>query len=158
MRAGKQINLDDPINHEIEIDTGLGCIIPETYLGDVHERLVLYKRIANAKDNDELKDLQIEMIDRFGLLPDSTKNLFATTRLKLFSEKIGIEKISLYDDKAHLTFADKTTVEPIKIINLIQQKPQVYQLKGQNQLIYKESMPEDIRRIEQVSDLLSKLV
>ena len=98
------------------------------------------------------------MIDRFGLLPDSTKNLFATTRLKLFSEKIGIEKISLYDDKAHLTFADKTTVEPIKIINLIQQKPQVYQLKGQNQLIYKENMPEDIRRIEQVSDLLSKLV
>jgi len=158
MRAGKQINLDDPINHEIEIDTGLGCIIPETYLGDVHERLVLYKRIANAKDNDELKDLQIEMIDRFGLLPDSTKNLFATTRLKLFSEKIGIDKISLYDDKAHLTFSDKTTVEPLKIINLIQQKPQVYQLKGQNQLIYKENMPEDIRRIEQVSDLLSKLV
>ncbi|RUM75956.1 MAG: transcription-repair coupling factor, partial [Candidatus Thioglobus sp.] len=158
MRAGKQINLDDPINHEIEIDTGLGCIIPQTYLGDVHERLVLYKRIANAKNNDELKDLQIEMIDRFGLLPDSTKNLFAATRLKLFSDKIGIDKISLYDDKAHLTFSDKTTVEPIKIINLIQQKPQVYQLKGQNQLIYKENMPEDIRRIEQVSDLLSKLV
>ena len=158
MRAGKKINLDDPINHEIEIDTGLGCIIPETYLGDVHERLVLYKRIANAKDNDELKDLQIEMIDRFGLLPDPTKNLFAATRLKLFSEKIGIDKISLYDDKAHLTFSDKTTVEPIKIINLIQQKPQVYQLKGQNQLIYKENMPDDIRRIEQVSDLLNKLV
>jgi len=118
----------------------------------------LYKRIANAKNNDELKDLQIEMIDRFGLLPDSTKNLFAATRLKLFSEKIGIDKISLYDDKAHLIFSDKTTVEPIKIINLIQQKPQVYQLKGQNQLIYKENMPEDIRRIEQVSDLLSKLV
>ena len=158
MRAGKQINLDDPINHEIEIDTGLGCIIPQTYLGDVHERLVLYKRIANAKNNDELKDLQIEMVDRFGLLPDSTKNLFAATRLKLFSDKIGIDKISLYDDKAHLTFSDKTTVEPIKIINLIQQQPKVYQLKGQNQLIYKENMPEDIRRIEQVSDLLSKLV
>jgi transcription-repair coupling factor (superfamily II helicase) len=84
----------------------------------VHERLVLYKRISNAKNNDELKDLQIEMIDRFGLLPDATKNLFAVTQLKLFSEKIGIGKISIYDDKAHLTFSNKTTIEPIKIINL----------------------------------------
>ncbi len=157
MRAGKKINLDDPINHEIEIDTGLGCIIPETYLGDVHERLVLYKRIANAKDNDELKDLQIEMIDRFGLLPDSTKNLFATTRLKLFSEKIGIDKISIYDDKAHLTFSDKTIIEPIKIINLVQKQSKTYQLKGQNKLIIKQAMPEDIERIEWVENLLKKL-
>ena len=157
MRAGKKINLDDPINHEIEIDTGLGCIIPETYLGDVHERLVLYKRIANAKNNDELKDLQIEMIDRFGLLPDSTKNLFATTRLKLFSEKIGIDKISIYDDKAHLTFSDKTIIEPIKIINLVQKQSKTYQLKGQNKLIIKQAMPEDIERIEWVENLLKKL-
>ena len=157
MRAGKKINLDDPINHEIEIDTGLACIIPETYLGDVHERLVLYKRIANAKNNDELKDLQIEMIDRFGLLLDSTKNLFAATRLKLFSEKIGIDKISIYDDKAHLTFADKTTIEPIKIIDLVQKQPKNYQLKGQNQLIFKQDMPEDLERIEIVENLLKKL-
>ena len=157
MRAGKKINLDDPINHEIEIDTGLGCIIPETYLGDVHERLVLYKRIANAKNNDELKDLQIEMIDRFGLLPDSTKNLFAATRLKLFSEKIGIDKISIYDDKAHLTFSDKTIIEPIKIINLVQKQSKTYQLKGQNKLIIKQTMPEDIERIEWVENLLKKL-
>jgi transcription-repair coupling factor (superfamily II helicase) len=157
MRAGKQINLDDPINHEIEIDTGLACIIPDTYLGDVHERLVLYKRIANAKNNDELKDLQIEMIDRFGLLLDSTKNLFAATKLKLFSEKIGIDKISIYDDKVYLTFADKTMVEPIKIINLVQKQPQTYQLKGQNQLIIKQTMPEDIERIEWVENLLKKL-
>ncbi len=157
MRQGKKINLNDPINHEIEIDTGLGCIIPDTYLGDVHERLVLYKRIANAKNNNELKDLQIEMIDRFGLLPDSTKNLFAATRLKLFSEKIGINKISIYDDKAHLAFADKTTIEPIKIINLVQKQPKNYQLKGKNQLIFKQKMPEDIERIELVENLLKKL-
>ena len=123
----------------------------------MHERLVLYKRIANAKNNDELKDLQIEMIDRFGLLLDSTKNLFAATKLKLFSEKIGIDKISIYDDKVYLTFADKTMVEPIKIINLVQKQPQTYQLKGQNQLIIKQTMPEDIERIEWVENLLKKL-
>jgi transcription-repair coupling factor (superfamily II helicase) len=63
MRTGKKINANDPINPEIEIDTGIPCIIPDIYLGDVHERLVLYKRISNAKNNDELKDLQIEMIE-----------------------------------------------------------------------------------------------
>ena len=157
MRAGKKINPNDPINREIEIDTGLACIIPEIYLGDVHERLVLYKRIANAKDNTELTDLQIEMIDRFGLLPDPIKNLFATTRLKLSCEKIGIDKISIYDDKAYIIFADKINIEPIKIINLVQTHPKSYQFKGQNQLIFKREMPENIERIELIEDLLNTL-
>lgn len=157
MRQGRKINLDDPINHEIQIDCGLPSIIPQNYLEDVHERLVLYKRIASCKTNNELKELQIEMIDRFGLLPDSTKHLFANTRLKLFCEKIGIDEISLYEDKAIITFGTKNTMEPIKIIQLIQKQPKNYQLKGQNQLIVKETMPEDIRRIELVENLLKKL-
>ena len=157
MRAGRKLNLDDPINHEIQIDCGLPSIIPQSYLEDVHERLVLYKRIASCKTNNELKELQIEMIDRFGLLPDSTKHLFANIRLKLFCEKIGIDKINLYEDKAIITFGSKNTIEPIKIIQLIQKQPKNYQLKGQNQLIVKESMPEDIRRIELVENLLKKL-
>mgnify|MGYP001584208624 FL=1 len=157
IRAGKKINLNDPINHEIDIDTGIACIIPETYLGDVHERLVLYKRISSCQNNDELKDMQIEMIDRFGLLPEATKNLFAATELKLLCEKIGIDKVSVYDDKAHIVFADKVNIEPIKIINLVQTQPQRYQLKGQNQLIFKCEMPEDIGRIELVEELLKTL-
>ena len=157
MRAGRKINLDDPINHEIQIDCGLPSIIPQSYLEDVHERLVLYKRIASCKTNNELKELQIEMVDRFGLLPDSTKHLFANTRLKLFCEKIGIDEINLYDDKAIITFGTKNIIEPIKIIQLIQKQPKNYQLKGQNQLIVKETMPEDIRRIELVENLLKKL-
>lgn len=157
MRAGKKINLNDPINHEIEIDTGLACIIPETYLGDVHERLVLYKRIANCRDNDEIKEVACEIIERFGLLPDSTKNLLAITQLKLLCEKIGVDKISIYNDKAHLVFSDKTTVEPIKIIKLVQTQPKTYRIKGQNQLIISHEMPENIERIEWVEDLLRAL-
>ena len=157
MRVGKKININDPINHAVDIDTGIPCIIPDTYLGDVHERLVLYKRIANGKDNDELKDLTIEMIDRFGLLPDATKNLFAATQLKLSCEKIGIDKVSIYDDKAHIVFSDKVNIEPIKIINLVQTQPKRYQLKGQNQLIFKQEMPDNIERIELIESLLKTL-
>jgi transcription-repair coupling factor (superfamily II helicase) len=157
IRTGKKINLNAPINHEINIDTGLGCIIPEAYLNDVHERLILYKRIANGKDNHELKDLQVEMIDRFGLLPNSINNLFAATRLKLFCEKIGIDKISIYDDKAHIIFSEKINIKPIKIINLVQTQPKNYQLKGQRQLIFKHEMPQDIERIILIEDLLVNL-
>lgn len=157
IRTGKKINLNNPINHEIDIDTGIACIIPETYLCDVHERLVLYKRISNCKNNDELKDMQIEMIDRFGLLPSATKNLFATIELKLICEKIGIDKVSIYDDKAHIVFADKINIEPIKIINLVQTQPNRYQLKGQNQFIFKQDMPANIKRIKHIRELLKTL-
>lgn len=157
LRAGKKINLNEPIHCEIQIDTGLACIIPSTYLIDVHERLVFYKRIASAKDDEALKDLKIEMIDRFGLLPDAVKNLFAATHLKLFCEKIGINKISIYADKAQLIFTDNTIIEPIKIINLIQKQPQIYQLKGQNQLLIKHTMPDNIERIEWAQTLLTTL-
>ncbi len=157
MRSGRKINLDDPINHEVKIDSGLPSIIPETYIFDVHERLVLYKRIASCQNNKELKALQIEMIDRFGLLPDSTKNLFANTKLKLFSQKIGIDEINLYEDKAVITFGRENTIESIKIINLIQKQAKKYQLKGQNQLIVKKEMPENIRRIELIENLLKTL-
>ena len=157
LKSGKKIDLDEPIHNAVEIDSGISAVITDTYVADVHERLVLYKRIASAKDNTALKDLQIEMIDRFGLLPDATKNLFAATRLKLFCEKIGIDKIAIYDDRAILTFGDKNTIEPIKIINLVQKQAQKYQLKGQNQLIFKQEMPQDIERIELIENLLKNL-
>ncbi len=157
IRKGKQINLNDAMTQEIQIHTGLACIIPNTYLNDVHERLVFYKRIANAKNNHELKDLKIEMIDRFGLLPDAITNLFASTALKLLCEKIGIDKISIVDDKFTLNFANNTKIEPIVIIKLIQNQPKTYQLKSQNQLIVKQNMPQDIARIEQVVSLLKTL-
>nr|BAW82103.1 transcription-repair coupling factor [Calyptogena laubieri symbiont] len=157
IHSGNKINLNDSINHEVQIDSGLPSIIPETYIFDVHERLVIYKRIANCQNNNELKALQIEMIDRFGLLPDSTKNLLYNTKLKLFSQIIGVNKIILYEDKAIITFNKKNTIDPIKITNLIQKQEKKYQLKDQNQLIIKEQMPKNIKRIKLIEYLLKML-
>ncbi len=157
IRVGKKINLNDPINYRIDIDTGIACIIPQIYVDDVHERLVLYKRISSCKNHDELKDMQIEMIERFGLLPNATKNLFAATKLKLICEKIGVDKVSIYDNKAHIVFSNKVNIEPIKIINLVQTQPNNYQFKERNKLIFKRKMPEDIKRIEFIEKLLETL-
>jgi len=158
IKNNTKFDINDAIIDEIEINSGIACIIPETYLSDIHERLILYKRIASAKDDDELKELKIEMIDRFGLLPDQTKNLFESTSLRIFAEKFGIIKINIFDEKTEITLNNNSTIEAIKIIDLIQKKPSIYQLKNQNTLIFKEEMDQSITRIEKVKELLTSLV
>ncbi|VAW72763.1 Transcription-repair coupling factor, partial [hydrothermal vent metagenome] len=93
LKAGRQPELDRPLNHGPEVDLHLPALIPDDYLHDVHGRLILYKRIASAANEDELRELQVEMIDRFGLLPEPVKQLFEVTRLKLKAVPLGISKI-----------------------------------------------------------------
>jgi transcription-repair coupling factor (superfamily II helicase) len=157
IKNNSKFDLDDSLVKEIEINTGIPCVIPQTYLDDVHERLVFYKRISSAKNDDDLKELKIEMIDRFGLLPDSINNLFASTSLRIFAEKIGITKINIFDDMAEITFSKNNNIEPTKIINLIQNSPQIYKLKNQNTLIFNAEMEEDYTRIEKVRALAENL-
>jgi len=158
IKNNTKLDIKNALIEEVEINTGIACIIPEIYLSDVHERLILYKRIASSNNDDDLKELRIEMIDRFGLLPDPTKNLFESTSLKIYSKEIGIQKINIYEDKTEITLHEKNIIETSKIINLIQTKPQTFQLKNQNTLIFNETMNSDFSRIEKVSKLLNSLV
>jgi transcription-repair coupling factor (superfamily II helicase) len=152
------LDLKDATTEEVEINTGISCIIPETYLPDVHERLILYKRIASAKDEDLLKELKVEMIDRFGLLPESTQNLFESSSLKNLSQEVGILKVNIYDDKAEITLNDSSSIDVSKIINLIQTKPQKFQLKNQKTIVIKEDMEADQLRIRKITDILKSLI
>ncbi|NBC13519.1 MAG: transcription-repair coupling factor, partial [Gammaproteobacteria bacterium] len=93
LKAGRTPELDRPLDHGAEIDLGLPALLPDDYLPDVHTRLVTYKRIASAESPAELKDLKVEMIDRFGLLPEPTEHLFAVTALKLKVQPLGIKKL-----------------------------------------------------------------
>ena len=153
-----KLDIKDTSLEEIEINPGIACIIPETYLPDVHERLILYKRIASALSEDDLKELKVEMIDRFGLLPEPTQNLFETSSLKIYSKEIGILKINIYDDKAEITLEDKNNIDTKKIINLIQTQPTKFQLKNQNTIVLKETMESDQSRIREIRKILEKLV
>ena len=157
IKNNKQLDIKEALTEEVEINPGIACIIPDTYLPDVHERLILYKRIASANNEEELKDLKIEMIDRFGLLPDSTSNLFESSSLKNYSNDIGVLKINIYDDKAEITLNEKNSIDASKIIDLIQTKPTQYQLKNQNTIVINESMEPDMSRISKISKLLSAI-
>jgi transcription-repair coupling factor (superfamily II helicase) len=157
LRSGKQPELDKPLEHGTEVDLGLSALIPDDYLPDVHTRLIMYKRIANAKSFEELRELQVEMIDRFGLLPEQTKNLFRVTELKLKATPLGIKKIEFGTDSGRFIFNAQPNIDPMTVITLIQTKPNIYKMDGQDKLRIVKNMPDAKARADVVEDCLNLL-
>ena len=133
------------------------ALIPESYLPDVNNRLILYKRISSAKNQQEIDDLKIEMIDRFGLLTPEIDNLFDVMQIKLQSIPLGISKIKANENGGTMEFSSNTRVDPKKIVELIQSKSDIFRLNGAKSLIFKEFMPETQQRIYFLNNLLSSL-
>lgn len=158
LKTGKTPELSTAIQQNgPEIDLGLSTIIPEDYLADIHTRLIMYKRIANAKDPKQLDDLQIEMIDRFGLLPPSTKNLFLATTLRMLASQLGILKITLSAEKGVIEFQENPHINLEALVGLIQSSSQEYQMKGTNRLQFVIKEKESFLRIKKIEGLLSTL-
>ncbi len=154
LKSGKIPDFDLSSEHETEVELHLPALIPDDYLGDVHARLTLYKRIASARSEDDLRDLQVEMIDRFGLLPDSTKQLFAVAGLKLMATPLGIRKLDFGATGGRIVFREKPEVDPMAIIKLIQQLPRVYKLDGQDKLKITLDLPGATERIRSAQEIL----
>jgi transcription-repair coupling factor (superfamily II helicase) len=157
LKNGESPDIDITSPAQTEVNLRVPALIPEDYLGDVHSRLILYKRIASAKLSDELKDLQVEMIDRFGLLPEATKNLFRQTELKLKAESLGINKIEANAKEGKIFFNSKTPVDPMKLIRLIQTQPDTYKLVGSDTLKFLAPMNSAEERFQQTTKTLELL-
>ena len=157
IRKGEQPNLEQPLGGGPEINLRLPALIPEDYLPDVHARLILYKRIANAADEDGLKELQVEMIDRFGLLPEPTKNLVRLTLLKLQAEKLGITKIDAGPQGGRIEFSADTSVDPMVLIKLIQSQPKRYKFEGATLFKFQVPMERPEERFNTLEALLERL-
>jgi transcription-repair coupling factor (superfamily II helicase) len=159
LKSGKVPDFDLSNEHETEVELHLPALIPDDYLPDVHARLTLYKRVASARNEDELRDLQVEMIDRFGLLPDSTKQLFAVASLKLMATPLGIRKLDFGANGGRIVFrgnyeVNPPEVDPMTIIKLIQNLPRVYKLDGQDKLKITLDLPGAKERIRSAQELL----
>jgi transcription-repair coupling factor (superfamily II helicase) len=157
IRKGEQPNLEQPLGGGPEINLRLPALIPEDYLPDVHARLILYKRIANAADEDGLKELQVEMIDRFGLLPEPTKNLVRLTLLKLQAEKLGITKIDAGPQGGRIEFSADTSVDPMVLIKLIQSQPNRYKFEGATLFKFQVPIERPEERFNTLEALLERL-
>ena len=157
LKAGKVPELDRPLDHGPEIDLQSPVLIPDDYLPDVHSRLILYKRIANARDDGELRELQVEMIDRFGLLPQPVKNLFRVTGLKLLAMPIGVKKIEAGPKGGRVVFGPEPKLDSGKLVQLIQHQSKVYKLDGRDKLRFIKELPNAEVRAAEVEGLLSKI-
>ena len=157
IREGKTPNLDRPLKEGTEINLHLPALIPDDYLHNVHMRLVLYKRISNAETKDQLRELQVEMIDRFGLLPEPVKNLFRVTTLKLRAENLGIKKLDAGVRGGKIEFNQETTIDPGSIVQLVQSEPHRYKLATANQLAFDDKMEDIDTRFTKVERLLERL-
>jgi len=158
IKAGRQPELDRPLDHGTEIDLHIPALLPDDYLPDVHIRLIQYKRIASADSNEGLRELKVEMIDRFGLLPDPAKNLFDITELKLRVADIGIRKIEAGPAGGRILFDTDPKIDAAKLIQLIQTRPQDFKLDGADKLRFfgeAESPEQRLSLVKTVIGLIS---
>ncbi|WP_440053059.1 transcription-repair coupling factor [Pseudoalteromonas sp. T1lg65] len=132
LKNGKEPTLNNLLQQQCEIDLKLPALLPDDYIPDVNIRLSMYKRIASVKDARELDELQIELIDRFGLLPDAAKNLFEVQSAKFKANELGINKVEANPKGGYFEFTSNTRVNPTFIIGLIQSNPSLYRMEGAN--------------------------
>ncbi|MGQ4880255.1 transcription-repair coupling factor [Billgrantia sp. LNSP4103-1] len=157
IRAGKTPNIEAPLSAGVEISLNLPALIPDDYLPDVQQRLVMYKRIASAADEAELKELQVEMIDRFGLLPAPVKTLMRQTRLRQRAERLGIARLEAGAERGRIIFGNQTRVDPLLLVTMIQAEPQRYRLDGADTLRFEVEMENAEARFQAVEQLLDAL-
>ena len=157
LKQGQDIDLEQPFDEGPEVDMAVTALIDEDYLPDIHSRLILYKRIANAKTPAALQDLKIEMIDRFGLLTDAIRNLFRVTELKLKAAKLGIHKVSMHARGGRIEFNPVPNIDPAALIELIQRHPQHYKMSGQTKLRIDMELEEPEKRFEMLDKLLDSI-
>ncbi|HVI24571.1 MAG TPA: transcription-repair coupling factor [Xanthomonadaceae bacterium] len=157
IRAGRLPDVDLVEARGAEVELHVPALIPDDYLPDVHTRLTLYKRISGARNAEDLRELQVEMIDRFGLLPDPAKHLFATAELKLDATALGIRKLDLGPEGGRVQFIEKPKVDPLAVIQLIQKQPQRYRMDGPDKLKVKLDLPDAATRVQAARGLLAAL-
>ena len=154
LKEGREPSLEELTQQQADIELRVPALLPDDYLGDVNMRLSFYKRIAAAESKAELDELKVELIDRFGLLPDATKNLLQIAELRLLVEPLKVVRIDAGTQGGFIEFSAKAQVNPDKFIQLIQKEPIVYRFDGPLKFKFLKDLSDNKVRLEFVVDLL----
>jgi len=133
MKKGKIWNEEEPLGVTTEINLHAPALLPLDYCGDVHERLIIYKRLANCEEEHQLEDMREELIDRFGLVPESTQLLLECHRIRLSARRLGIRKVDANGESIRLQFDKTTSLEPEDLIMMLSTHPN-WRLDGQDRI------------------------
>jgi len=157
IRDGKTPNMDQPFETSQDINLHQPALIPADYMGDVHARLISYKRISNAADEEKLDDLRAELIDRFGSLPEPLDTLFTVTRIKLLAAPLGIARIDLGEGGGRFIFQTDSKVDPMAIVKLVQNSDGAFRMEGATTLRAKAELPDLEDRVNFCNQLIEQL-
>ncbi|GAA3532307.1 transcription-repair coupling factor [Zobellella aerophila] len=157
LQSGKEPALDQLLRAQTEVELRLPALLPDDYIPDVNMRLSMYKRIATADSEAALRELQVELIDRFGLIPEPGKNLMALAGLKLKASELGIDKIDAGANGGTISFAQDAKVDPGYLVGLLQSQPRIYKMEGPTKLRFAIPTPDAKARLALVGDMLNEL-
>ncbi|WP_145581850.1 transcription-repair coupling factor [Yersinia vastinensis] len=155
LKEGREPSLEDLTSNQTEIEMRMPVLLPEDFIPDVNVRLSFYKRIASARNETELYELKVELIDRFGKLPDAARYLLHTAQLRQQAQSLGIKRIEGNERGGFIEFGDKNKVDPVYLIGLLQRQPQIYRLEGPTKLKFMQDLSDRTQRLKFISELLA---
>ena len=133
LKLGKEPDMAHPLGITTEINLHTPALLPNDYCGDIHQRLIIYKRLANCNTQQDLDDMHQELIDRFGLLPEPAQILLDSHRLRILAKPLGISKVDASSEAIVIQFVPNPPIDPMKVITLIQSKRHI-KMAGQDKL------------------------
>ncbi len=140
LKAGREPSLEDLTSQQTEVELRMPSLLPDDFIPDVNTRLSFYKRIASAKNEQDLEEIKVELIDRFGRLPDAARNLLDIARLRQQAQKLGIRKLESNEKGGVIEFNEKNNVNPVWLIGLLQKQPQHFRLDGPTRLKFMQDL------------------
>ena len=157
LKAGREPSLEDLTSQQTEVELRMPSLLPDDYIPDVNTRLSFYKRVASAKSESELDEIKVELIDRFGLLPDAARTLLDIARLRQQAQKLGIRKLEGNEKGGSIEFNEKNHVNPAWLIGLLQKQPQHFRLDGPTRLKFFQELGERKTRMDWVRNFMLQL-
>ncbi|HNZ91989.1 MAG TPA: helicase-related protein, partial [Acidovorax sp.] len=156
LKAGKEPDLLSPLSVTTDINLHAPALLPDDYCGDVHLRLSFYKKLATAKNPDQIDGLLEEIVDRFGKLPAQAQTLIDVHRLRVLSQPYGVVKVDAAPGVITITFKPQPPIDPMRIIELIQKNKHI-KLAGNEKLRIERELKEPKDRAQLVRDILRSL-
>ncbi|WP_333606923.1 transcription-repair coupling factor [Arsukibacterium sp.] len=156
LKSGREPSLDLLQREQTDIDLKIPALLPADYMPDVNLRLSFYKKLASAEDDTDLDEIQVELIDRFGLLPEPAKNLVRQTRLKQQAQQLGIKRLEASAKGGVVDFAERTSINPAYIIRLIQTQSRVFKLEGGQKLRFNISSESASARLQLIENMMAE--
>ncbi|MCL7744504.1 transcription-repair coupling factor [Guyparkeria hydrothermalis] len=157
IKEGREPALEAPVDSRTtEVDLGEPALIPDDFVADVHTRLTLYKRLSAAENDEALDELKVELIDRFGLLPEPVVALVETHRLRIRARRLGLTKVELTARGGRLIFGEDARIDPAKLVAAVQAAPETYRLSADTLRFYRD-MPELDDRLATIRAILQDI-